>query len=161
MFAIRLIRLPMRQRRGFGLLGRAVASACVALIVASATVHAAEKLTTADRQAIEQTIRMQIDAFGRDDADRAFGFATPDIQRLFGSSSSFLAMVRDHYAPVYHPAGVRFLRAELVDGDWNQPVQITDAGGRVWRALFTMRRQADKTWKVGGCQLVETNAVET
>ncbi len=122
---------------------------------------AAERLAPSDRQAIEQTIRLQIDAFEHDDADRAFGFATADIQRMFGSSDHFLEMVRDNYEAVYRPASVRFERVALVDGQWVQAVQITDSEGRVWRALFTMRRQPDKSWKVGGCQLLETSALET
>lgn len=121
----------------------------------------AEHVGTAERRAIEATIRRQLDAFGHDDADAAFAVATPDIQRMFGTADQFLQMVRDHYEPVYRPASVRFVRLEQVDGQWVQTVQITDGDGRVWRALFFMRRQADHAWKVGGCQLVETNALAT
>ena len=142
----------------------AVAVAAIAALtigIVHAQAGAAERLTASDRQAIEHTIRLQIDAFEHDDADRAFGFATAEIQRMFGSSAHFLEMVRDNYEPVYRPASVRFDRVAMVDGQWIQAVQITDSEGRVWRALFTMRRQADKSWKVGGCQLVETSALET
>jgi hypothetical protein len=139
-----------------------VALAGVAVVCGSiADAAAAEKLSAADRQAIERTVRMQLDAFGHDDADRAFRFAAPEVQRMFGSSDSFMDMVRDHYEPVYHASSARFLRAEMVDNQWVQPVQITDGEGHVWRALFTMRRQADKSWKVGGCELLETSAIET
>jgi ketosteroid isomerase-like protein len=135
--------------------------ALCALAAAGTGASAAEKLNAADRQAIEQTIRHQLDAFNRDDAERAFNFATPDIQRMFGSSDRFMRMVRDNYEPVYRPASVRFIRVDLTDGQWVQTVQITDEEGRVWRALFTMRRQPDRGWKVGGCQLQETSALET
>lgn len=123
--------------------------------------QAADKLVASDRQAIEETIRQQLDAFGRDDADQAFGFATPDIRRMFGSSDDFLHMVRESYEPVYRAAGVQFVRLEAVDGHWVQTVQLVDGEGRVWRALFTMKRQPDRTWKVGGCQLVQTRALAT
>ncbi len=158
------LRSSRRRPRGVASL-RGIAT--VALLAAATFLNgvpvatAAERLATADRQAIERTIRLQIDAFEHDDADRAFGFATVDIQRMFGSSDHFLEIVRDQYEPVYRPASVRFDRITLVDGDWIQAVQITDTEGRVWRALFTMRRQADKVWKVGGCQLLETDALET
>jgi Domain of unknown function (DUF4864) len=122
---------------------------------------AADQLAATDKRAIEQIIRSQLDAFGHDDADRAFGFATPDIQHMFGTSDHFMEMVREHYEPVYRAMGVRFVRLESVDGQWVQTVQITDGEGHVWRALFTMRRQPDKSWKVGGCQLVQTNAIAT
>ena len=137
----------------------AVASCVVAFTGQAAT--AADRLGATDRQAIEHTIGLQLDAFARDDADGAFGLATPDIRRQFGSSANFLQMVRDQYEPVYRAGGVQFIRLESVDGQWVQTVQLVDDEGRVWRALFTMKRQADKAWKIGGCQLVQTRALST
>jgi hypothetical protein len=132
-------------------------------VLAADKAAASERLTAADRQAIEGTIRQQLDAFGRDDAERAFGFATPDIQRMFGSSDSFMRMVRDNYEPVYRSTGIQFERltraASSSGGEWVQTVRLTDDEGKVWRAFFTVRRQADRGWKVGGCQLQETSAL--
>lgn len=137
------------------------AVALCASLLAGADVAAAEKLGASDRRAIELTIRRQLDAFERDDADVAFGFSSPDIQRLFGSSDSFMEMVRENYEPVYRPERVRFLSLEAVDRRWVQTVQVVDRDGRVWRALFTMKRQADRSWRIGGCQLVQTSAIAT
>ncbi len=126
---------------------------------------AAEKIdaavSVADRQAIEKVIRDQLDAFGRDDARRAFAHATPDIRRMFRTPDNFMRMVHDNYEPVYRAGSVRFVRLDPVEGQWVQTVQLVDEAGRVWRALFTMKRQPDKTWKVGGCQLLSTNAMTT
>lgn len=136
----------------------------LALCATLAVVHdaaAAEKIGAADRRAIEQTLRRQLDAFLHDDADRAFAYATPDIRRMFGSSDSFMEMVRNHYEPVYRASSVAFIGIESFDGQWVQTVRIVDGEGRVWRALFTMKRQPDKSWKVGGCQLVQTSAITT
>ena len=133
---------------------------CVLALTAT-RVNAAERLGASDRQAIETTIRQQLEAFARDDAKTAFGYATPDIQRMFRSSDNFLSMVRESYQPVYRSAGVQFVRLEAVDGSWVQTVQLVDGEGRVWRALFTMKRQPDRTWKVGGCQLAQTAALAT
>ena len=121
--------------------------------------QAAEKVTAADRVAIEKVIRDQLDAFARDDAHRAFAQATPDIQRMFGTSDDFIRMVRDSYQPVYRSSGVQFVRLQLIDDDWVQTVQLADEEGKVWRALFTMKRQPDRSWKVGGCRLVQTNVI--
>ncbi|MEO8938091.1 MAG: DUF4864 domain-containing protein [Burkholderiaceae bacterium] len=137
------------------------AVALCATLLACADVTAAEKLGASDRRAIELTIRRQLDAFEHDDADVAFGFSSPDIQRLFGSSDSFMEMVRENYEPVYRPERVRFLGLEAVDRRWVQTVQVVDRDGKVWRALFTMKRQADKSWRIGGCQLVQTSAIAT
>ncbi len=135
--------------------------AIVLLLAAGTGAGAAERITAVDRQAIEQTVRRQLDAFGRDDAAEAFGIATPDIQRRFRSPDNFMKMVRDNYQPVYRPTSITFVRIDLVDGEWVQSVQLADGEGRVWRALFSMKRQPDKSWKVGGCQLVQTSALST
>ncbi len=135
------------------------AALCASFAGGATDAVAADRLTVADRRSIEQTIRRQLDAFGRDDAERAFAFATPDIRRLFGSPDNFLQMVKDHYGPVYRPGSVVFVSLDPVGGQWVQVVQIADGDGRVWRALFTMQRQTDKSWKVGGCQLVQTSAI--
>jgi len=153
---------PHLQRLRAALLGATVLwSSGLGLAIAAEKTAPVEKLAAADRQAIEKTIRDQLDAFEREDADGAFGFATPDIQRMFGSSENFMQMVREHYEPVYRATGVQFERLAQVDGQWVQTVRLTDDEGKVWRALFTMRRQVDHGWKVGGCQLVETSALST
>ena len=147
-------------------IGRSVAIA-IALLAASLAIvvprssMAAEKISAVDQQAIEKVIRDQLDAFGRDDARGAFAHASPDIQRMFGTPDNFVRMVRDHYKAVYRTESVRFARLDFIDKQWVQTVQLVDQEGHVWRALFTMKRQADKTWKVGGCQLVATRAITT
>jgi hypothetical protein len=130
-------------------------------LAATLPAHGADALPATDRQAIERAIRDQLDAFGRDDADGAFAIATPEIQRQFGTSDRFLATVREDYEPVYRPAHVLFLKLEHTNGEWVQSVRITDADGRVWQVLYTMRRQTDRRWKIGGCRLVETDARST
>ena len=131
------------------------------LILVNVDASAADRLGAAEKVAIRETIQKQIDAFGRGDADGAFAFATPDIQRLFGSPDQFIEMVKEHYEPVYRAGIVHFVRIDSVEGQWVQVVQITDGDGRVWRAFFTMKRQPDKSWKGGGCQLVQTSAIAT
>lgn len=138
---------------------RALSLVLFALLTTGAS--AADRLAASDRQAIEATIRQQLEAFGRDDAKTAFGYAAPDVRRKFGSSDDFLSMVRESYEPVYRSADLRFVRLDMVEGRWVQTVQLVDGEGRVWRALFTMTRQVDRTWKVGGCQLVQTAALAT
>jgi hypothetical protein len=159
MFTIGTHRWKGRPLRLTTALVRAVAL-CASLL-AAADVAAADRLGAVDRRAIEQTIRLQLEAFERDDADVAFGFSSPDIQRMFGSSDSFMEMVRENYEPVYRPERIRFLRIEAVDRQWVQTVQVVDGDGKVWRALFTMKRLADRTWRVGGCQLVQTSELAT
>ena len=56
-------------------------------------------------------ISEQIDALRADDFATAFTFASPGIQRMFGSPARFGAMVREGYPMVRRPRDVRFLEA--------------------------------------------------
>ena len=141
---------------------RWIATLALCLIAVGPTAHAAsEKVPPTDARAIEQVLRDQLAAFARDDAKRAFAHAAPDIQRLFGNSDEFLRMVRDAYAPVYRASSIYFVKLEAIGGSVFQTVQLADSEGRVWLARFTMRRQPDKSWKVGGCELARTRSLAT
>ena len=113
----------------------------------------ANEVAADDARAVRTIIEAQLDAFARDDADKAFSYAAPSIQTLFGSPGNFMRMVRTGYPVVYRPASVVFLKPEgLVDGVL-QAVQMSDAAGQVWMAYYRMERQQDKTWRIGGCQV--------
>jgi len=61
----------------------------------------------ADRDDIpsaQSIIRAQEQAFARDDAATAYGFASPAIQSFYRSPDGFMSMVRNGYAPVYRHA---------------------------------------------------------
>ncbi|MEO8718342.1 MAG: DUF4864 domain-containing protein [Burkholderiales bacterium] len=97
---------------------------------------------------------------GRDDEQGAFAFASPGIQERFGSAATFAQMVREQYAVVYRPASRAFLRPVIEEGTVIIPVQLSGRDGRVWVALYTMRRVAG-AWRIAGCQLVPASATAT
>src|SRR3990167_9666505 len=68
----------------------------------------AEDISSADREAIRSMIASQIEAFRRDDAGAAYGYAAPAIQGMYPSIDQFMAMVRKQYPPVYRPRSVTF-----------------------------------------------------
>ena len=120
-------------------------------------VHA-ELLTTKDEKAVQTVIQSQLAAFAKDDADKAFSYAAPELRKSIGNSSAFMAMVKSSYPVVYRPASVVFLKpvsagdgAEVV-----QRVQMLDASGASWLAVYSLQRQKDKTWRISGCALVES-----
>lgn len=110
---------------------------------------------TADRSAIRNVIEGQIAAFRRDDGEAAFGFASPGIQRLFGDAPSFMNMVRGGYQPVYRPRDVAFRDLLRFADQLVQVVAVTGPDGRRMLALYPMEQQADGSWRIAGCQLVE------
>lgn len=109
----------------------------------------------ARRAGIIAVIGTQLNAFRNDDAETAFAIASPDIQAMFGTPANFLRMVAESYAPVYRPQAVTFLDLVEQDGRLVQRVLFTGPDGRQVLALYMMTRQADGSWRIAGCILVQ------
>jgi len=114
-----------------------------------------------DVAAVREVIEAQLDAFKRDDAQRAFSFASPAIRSQFGTAQNFMEMVRTQYSPVYRPRSVKFEAFQIVDEQVVQPVRIADSEGQAWVAFYVMQRQPDGNWRIGGCQLARLTERET
>jgi Domain of unknown function (DUF4864) len=128
-----------------------VGAAAVAMTLFIGTASA-EDLTAASSRAI---VERQFEAFERDDAEAAYALAAPTIKQMFDDADHFMAMVRDHYAPVYRHRSAEFgaftesgdeasLQATLVDGD-----------NVVWTAFYSFRRVPNGDWLISGCVLVK------
>jgi hypothetical protein len=130
------------------------ALACWVMVWLAGTALAAP-LSAADEKAVQTVVQSQLAAFAKDDADKAFSYATPDLRKTIGSSAAFMAMVKNSYPVVYRPASSAFLKAEGSGGDVIQRVQMLDASGASWLAVYSLQRQKDKTWRISGCVVVE------
>lgn len=126
---------------------------CSLSIMAAAPTLAAPA-SEQDTQAAQQIVKAQLDAFAANDAERAFSYATDAIRAQFGTAAQFVRMVRGAYPVVYRPNGVIFLKPEFADDELVQPVHMTDPSGTTWLALYQLLRQADNSWRIGGCVLV-------
>ncbi|MEX0329612.1 MAG: DUF4864 domain-containing protein [Ruegeria sp.] len=105
---------------------------------------------------IEANISAQIQAFKADDFATAFTYASPNIQRLFGTPEKFGTMVRRGYPMVWRPADVRFLELREIAGNLWQKVMITDGNGRVHILDYQMV-QRENGWKINGVQLLRNS----
>ena len=117
-------------------------------------VHA-EALSAKDEKAVQTVVQSQLAAFAKDDADKAFSYAAPVLRKTIGSSAAFIAMVKSSYPVVYRPASVVFLKAEGSGDGVVQRVQMLDASGTSYLAVYSLQRQKDKTWRISGCAVVE------
>lgn len=122
---------------------------------------AIDAVTTADVIAIHEVVQSQLEALSNDDAVRAFELATPEKRTLIGSADNFLRLMKEEYNPIYRYQQVIFSRPEVVNGDAIQLVRITDDTSRVWVAVFWMKQEADSSWKIDGCELLETTSIST
>jgi hypothetical protein len=123
----------------------------VAFLIGLATpARAADDVASA-----QSVIRSQVEAFGRDDAATAYSYAAPAIRDVFPQADTFMAMVRNSYAPVYRHKSFEFGEARVSDGKIAQRVHIIDADGIPWEALYTLELEPDGSVKISGCVLLK------
>ena len=125
------------------------------LLQAFAVPAHAQALSSADEKSVRGVVENQLAAFAKDDAAKAFSFAAPNVREAVGNAAGFMAMVRKDYPVVYRPGSVAFLKAEGKDDRAIQRVQMTDAGGASWLAVYSLERQRNKAWRITGCAVVE------
>lgn len=114
---------------------------------------AAEAPPAGEDQAIRRVIESQLDAFRRDDGEGAFAHASPNIRAMFGDAETFLRMVRTGYPPVYRPREIEFRDLAVEGGRLTQRVLLVGPDGVPVVARYFMERQADGSWRIGGCVL--------
>lgn len=114
----------------------------------------AQTKTMTDPLAIRSVIEQQIQAFQKDDAPKAFSFASPEIQKQFGNAQNFMSMVKDAYPAVYRPRSVMFDKLSMVKGNQVQSVLLLAPNGTLMKAMYIMQKQASGSWRISGCYLV-------
>ncbi len=125
------------------------------------TPASAEDVTAVDKQAFQHVISGQLDAFKSDNGPLAYSFAAPLVTKIFPTVDNFMAMVKQGYAPVYNNDSYRF--GELTIDSVGRPAQhvtLTTRDGHHYEAVYAMQRQADGTWKISGCSLLEIPGVD-
>ena len=128
-------------------------AALLGLLLGLAVPALAQDLSPADRTAIRDIIQSQVEAFRRDDGDAAFGYASPSIRDMFGSSEIFMDMVRQGYQPVYRPRVFDFGEIVTLHGQVTQKVHVVGPDGRPVTAFYPMTQLPDGTWRIDGCYL--------
>lgn len=119
------------------------------LVVFALTFAAAAKDWSAgDKAEFQRIISSQISAFKRDDAAKAYSFASPSIKSRFSSSSKFMSMVRTGYPAVYRAQSFSFEGLSKELGDPTQRVKLVGPEGGTWLALYGFQRQPDGSWRI-------------
>lgn len=107
-----------------------------------------------DRSAARATIERQLEAFKKKDSATAYAQAAPQIQNMFTSPETFLAMVEQGYPPVLAPRSYSFDAVEDAgEGELAQGLKLQDENGVDWVALYSLQKQADGQWRITGCSL--------
>ncbi|MEQ9694365.1 DUF4864 domain-containing protein [Shimia sp. SDUM112013] len=108
-------------------------------------------MASADTSKVKSVIQNQIAAFGVNDFDRAFQYASPSIQGLFGSPDRFEVMVKEGYPMVWQAEAVQFLDLRVISGRLWQKVAVRDADGVVHLLDYQMVT-VDGVWRINAVQ---------
>lgn len=109
---------------------------------------------------IEKVIAQQIEAFKADDFKTAFEYASPGIQKRFGSPEKFAFVVLHSYPMVWRPSQVQYLRVEQYRDHALQTVMITDYNKTLHLLVYQMVA-IDKGWRIGGVQIIRQPKSDT
>lgn len=102
---------------------------------------------------IQKVIRLQIEAMRKDDWEEAFKYASLDIRRSFGNAKTFQNMVLAKYRIVYQPRLISFKQVKLIKGTPVQEVYMIDSKGKSAMAMYFMRKDKNRDWRINGVQL--------
>lgn len=136
-------------------LWRRLAFALAALLLSVSALSS--PLSTQEVKKVREVVKAQLAAFAADDAAKAFSYAAPNVHSSIVSAEQFMAMVRGQYAVVYRPASVAFMQPDRDGNVVVQPVQMSDAEGVAWLAVYTLQRQKNKQWRITGCFVQNTS----
>lgn len=106
-------------------------------------------------QGVQSTITNQLNAFEAQDFETAFSFASPNIKRIFGTTSNFETMVKRGYPMVVKNLSVKFLESRQIGGRIWQKVLIQDGLG-VFHTLDYQMIETSDGWQINGVQLLPT-----
>ncbi|MBL8644259.1 MAG: DUF4864 domain-containing protein [Rhodospirillaceae bacterium] len=108
--------------------------------------------------AIRRVIEQQLDAIRKDDAERAFSFASPNIRRAFRDADTFMALVMKDYAPMRRWQAATFLDLRTYEGHYVQRVKLTDNKGASSVANYALIKAATGEWWVAGVAMEDKDA---
>lgn len=116
----------------------------------------------AEVRSAQSAIDGQLKAFLADDGPAAYGYAAPNIKRIFPTVEAFMGMVTNGYAPVRRPKTYSFGKVEeMSPTSIVQQVLILGPDGKEYEAVYTLELQPDGTHKITGCSLRASNALST
>ncbi|MGB7285325.1 MAG: DUF4864 domain-containing protein [Salaquimonas sp.] len=115
----------------------------------------------AETAATQSVVRDQLNAFKAGDHNRAYSHAAPNITNYFTTVDRFIGMVKGGYSAIYLSDSFVMGRNTIINDDIYQEVIITDPQGKQWQAVYTLRQQADGSWKITGVKMDPYNGATT
>lgn len=102
-------------------------------------------------------VEKQLDAFARGDEQGAYAFAAPGIKDRFPDAGQFMEMARLQYPALVNHRSLEFGAASADGDEARQGVTFIDGDNVVWKALYSLKRQADGQWLITGCVMAKSD----
>ncbi|GAA2872146.1 hypothetical protein GGQ99_000938 [Aminobacter niigataensis] len=116
----------------------------------------------AEIKAAQGSISGQLQAFRAGDNATAYGYAAPNVKRIFPTLETFMGMVSGGYKPVHHPQSFDFGKSrEMGPTAIAQQVLIVGPDGKDYEAVYTLELQPDGIWRITGVSLRASNSLST
>ncbi|MDH4984631.1 DUF4864 domain-containing protein [Aminobacter anthyllidis] len=116
----------------------------------------------AEIKAAQNSISGQLHAFRAGDDAAAYGYAAPNVKRIFPNLDTFMNMVTGAYKPVHKPQSFSFGKfQEMSPTAIVQQVIIVGADGKDYEAVYTLELQPDGVWRITGVSLRAANSLST
>jgi hypothetical protein len=130
----------------------------LALVMSLSAAWASAQEVLAPNPDIEATISGQFDAFVAEDVETAWEYASPNIQRLFGTPGNFGRMVQQGYPMVWNPGSVSFIDLQTFSGIIVQRVEVIDQSGTAHYLGYQMI-ETENGWRINGVQVLRAPAI--
>jgi len=130
----------------------------LALAVSLCAAWASAQEVLAPNPDIEAAISGQFDAFVAEDVDTAWQYASPNIQRLFGTPGNFGRMVEQGYPMVWNPGSVSFIDLQTFSGIIVQRVEVIDQSGTAHYLGYQMV-ETENGWRINGVQVLRAPVI--
>ncbi|WP_157947531.1 DUF4864 domain-containing protein [Abditibacterium utsteinense] len=107
--------------------------------------------TSAQRAQAAASIRAQLDAFKRNDWDKAATFQSEGLRRNFGTTAQFRAVITANYPQFAKYKSVAFNASRALGGHVEMQVLLTGQDGVKLRAIYLMIKERG-AYRVAGVQ---------
>jgi hypothetical protein len=107
--------------------------------------------THAQRQAVAAVIKAQLEAFKRNDWEKAATYQATNLRQMFGTTSRFRAVILGNYPQFANYSTVSFDRARALGDHVEMTIRLTGKDGVKLRAIYMMVKEKSG-YKVAGVQ---------
>jgi hypothetical protein len=97
--------------------------------------------TAAQRRAAAASVRAQLEAFKRDDWEKAATYQSDGLRKAFGTTARFRAAIENNYPQFADYASIEFDRARALGNRVEMSIRLTGRDGVKLRALYTLIKE--------------------